>query len=80
MSIKRKLGTAAIFTGALIGTMHVVNRIFNYISTADNYLGEDEYEFYDWRFGRIAFKKKGTGKPILLVHDLIVWSSLYEWP
>ena len=79
MSIKRKLGTAAIFTGALIGTMHVVNRIFNYISTADNYLEEDEYEFYDWRFGRIAFKKKGTGKPVLLVHDLNVCSSLYEW-
>jgi len=80
LSIKRKLGTAAVFTGALIGTMHVVNRIFNYISTADNYLDEEEeYEFYDWRFGRIAFKKKGTGSPVLLVHDLNVCSSLYEW-
>lgn len=79
MSIKRKLGTAAVFTGALIGTMHVVNRIFNYISTADNYLDEEEYEFYDWRFGKIAFKKKGTGNPVLLVHDLNVCSSLYEW-
>lgn len=54
---KEKLGTAAIFTGALLGTMHVVNRIFNYISTADNLLNNDNYEYYDWRFGEIAYKK-----------------------
>ena len=79
MSIKKKLGTAAIFTGALLGTMHVVNRIFNYISTADNLLSSDDYEYYDWRFGEIAYKKSGSGKPVLLIHDLNVCSSLYEW-
>ena len=79
MSIKKKLGTAAIFTGALLGTMHVVNRIFNYISTADNLLNNDNYEYYDWRFGEIAYKKSGSGKPLLLIHDLNVCSSLYEW-
>ena len=79
MSIKKKLGTAAIFTGALLGTMHVVNRIFNYISTADNLLNNDNYEYYDWRFGEIAYKKSGSGKPVLLIHDLNVCSSLYEW-
>lgn len=79
MSIKKKLGTAAIFTGALLGTMHVVNRIFNYISTADNLLNSDDCEYYDWRFGEIAYKKSGSGKPILLIHDLNVCSSLYEW-
>ena len=79
MSIKKKLGIAAVFTGALIGTMHVVNRIFNYISTADNLLDDDTYEHYDWRFGNIAYKKAGSGKPLLLIHDLDVSSSLYEW-
>ena len=79
MSIKKKLGIAAVFTGALIGTMHVVNRIFNYISTADNLLDDDTYEHYDWRFGNIAYKKTGSGKPLLLIHDLDVSSSLYEW-
>lgn len=79
MSIKKKLGIAAVFTGALVGTMHVVNRIFNYISTADNLLDSDNYDYYDWRFGRISYKKCGSGAPILLVHDLNVCSSSYEW-
>lgn len=79
MSIKKKLGIAAVFTGALVGTMHVVNRIFNYISTADNLLDSDNYDYYDWRFGRITYKKCGSGAPILLVHDLNVCSSSYEW-
>lgn len=79
MSIKKKLGIAAVFTGAVVGTMHVVNRIFHYISTADNLLDKDTYEEYDWRFGKISYKKLGSGKPLLLVHDLNVCSSSYEW-
>lgn len=79
MSIKRKLGIAAVFTGAAVGTMHVINRVFHYISTADNLLDSDAYKYYDWRFGKIAYKKSGSGNPILLIHDLNVCSSLYEW-
>lgn len=79
MSIKKKLGCAAVFTGAIFGTMHVVNRIFHYISTAENLLDKEEYKEYDWRFGKICYKKLGSGNPILLVHDLNVCSSSYEW-
>ena len=58
MSIKRKLSTAAIFTGALIGTMHVVNRIFNYISTADNYLGKMNTNFMTGDSEELHSKKR----------------------
>ena len=79
MSFKKFLGYMALFTGTMIGVMHLANRIIHYISTSDNLLEEEKNEYYDWRFGRISYKKKGTGSPLLLIHDLNVCSSSYEW-
>ena len=79
MGWKRKLGIFAAFTGSMIGTMHIINRVFTYIATAENYLDKNSYEYYNWRFGKIAYKKKGNGSPILLVHNFNVCSSSNEW-
>lgn len=79
MNLKRKLTFLTVFTGAAIGTMHIVNRIFQYVATADNLLDKDTYEYYNWRFGKIAYRQKGSGSPILLIHDLNVCSSSHEW-
>ncbi len=79
MSWKKNLGFFTIFTGTIVGTMHVVNRLFTYIATADDHLNKDKYKYYEWRFGRIAYHKKGKGSPILLVHDFDVCASSYEW-
>lgn len=76
---KKRLGFIAAFTGSVIGTMHIINRVFTYIATADDYLNKDSYEYYNWRFGKIAYKKKGTGSPVLLVHNFNVCSSSDEW-
>ena len=59
--------------------MHIANRVLEYISTADKLINSDEYEYYNWRFGKIAYKKTGEGSPLLLVHNLNVCSSSYEW-
>ena len=79
MNLKKKLTFLAVFSASAIGTMHVVNRIFSYIASENRFLDEDIYAYYDWRFGKIGYKKQGTGNPILLVHDLNVCSSSYEW-
>lgn len=79
MNFKKNLGFFTLFTGAALGTMHMINRIFTYISIADNLLDEDSYNYYEWRFGRIAYRKKGRGTPLLLVHNLDVCSSSHEW-
>lgn len=34
---------------------------------------------YSWRFGDIFYTKKGSGSPILLIHDLLPGGSGYEW-
>lgn len=79
MNLKKKLTFMAVFTASAIGTMHVVNRIFSHIALENNLFDEDSFEYYDWRFGRIAYKKIGQGTPVLLIHDLNVCSSSYEW-
>lgn len=79
MNLKKKLTFMAVFTASAIGTMHVVNRIFSHIALENNLFDEDSFEYYDWRFGRIAYKKIGQGAPVLLIHDLNVYSSSYEW-
>lgn len=79
MGWKKNLSFAAIFTGTAVCTMHIINRIFSYIATADNLLDENKFEHYEWRFGKIAYKKKGKGAPLLLIHDLNVCSSSHEW-
>lgn len=79
MSWKKKLTTCTILAGTTVGIMHVVNRLVYYISTMDNLLFSKDENFYDWRFGRIYYTKQGSGSPILLIHDLNVCSSAYEW-
>ena len=79
LNLRKKLTFLGVFTGAALGTMHIINRLFYYLSTADNLLDQNNYEYYNWRFGKIAYIKKGKGSPILLIHNLDVCSSSYEW-
>ena len=79
LSIKKKLTFFTTLAGVSLGAMHIANRVLEYISTADTLINSDEYEYYNWRFGKIAYKKTGEGSPLLLVHNLNVCSSSYEW-
>ena len=79
LSWKKNLGILTCFIGTAVGTMHIINRVFTYIATADNRLDGNSFEYYNWRFGRIAYKKKGAGSPVLLVHNFDVCSSMDEW-
>lgn len=79
LNLKKSLSIIATFSGVAIGTMHIINKICTYIATADNLLDKSTYEFYEWRFGKIAYTKSGNGAPLLLIHDLHVCSSSHEW-
>ena len=59
MAWKKKLTFLSIFLGTAVGTMHVVNRLFSYLATADNHLREEEFHSFEWRFGKISYKKEG---------------------
>ena len=79
MSFKSKFKNYAIFTGIVLGAMHVVNRVVYHISTIDNLLYNKDELYYESKFGQVYYTKQGSGTPLLLIHDLNVCSSSYEW-
>lgn len=77
--MKKKLKSFTLLTGIVTFCMHILNRIQYKLSSSRKLLMASEYSYYEWRFGKIAYKKKGSGSPLLLVHDLTVGSSGYEF-
>lgn len=75
----QKAGILVGFTGATFATAHVINRVIFASSISRHVTLDEDMEFYEWRFGKIAYTKKGTGSPLLLIHDLMPYSSSYEW-
>lgn len=79
MSIKKVIGYAGFVLGSSISIIHLTNRIINFISTSNNLLESEKNSCYEWRFGKISYTKTGSGTPLLLIHNLSVFSSSHEW-
>ena len=76
---KHKLLTAGVLFTAAAGVIHIVNHAIFTTATLKDLLKSSANSYYDWRFGKVYYKKKGHGSPLLLIHDLTVYSSAYEW-
>lgn len=74
-----KLISAAVLATLTAGTIYAINRTVNLMANAKASINDPEGCYYDWRFGRFFYTKKGTGKPILLIHELTCGSSALEW-
>lgn len=77
--MNKKLTTAILLSSFSITTIHVINQVHTSLCTVKNLLSNSENYFYDWRFGKIRYQKKGSGSPLLFIHDLTVGSSSYEY-
>ena len=77
--MNKKITTTAILIGSSIATIHIINRVHTSLCTVKNLLANSENCYYEWRFGKIRYQKKGNGSPLLLVHDLSAGSSNYEY-
>ena len=76
---KKKLITISILTTLSGVAIYAVNRFISATSVMKNLLQTEESQYYHWQFGKVFYTKKGTGKPLLLIHDLHCSSSSYEW-
>lgn len=56
-----------------------INRAVDMFATYKNLLFVQNACCYRWRLGNIHYTKIGSGKPLLLIHDLTPASSGYEW-
>ena len=50
----------------------------NALTSTDNDHVCDEH-YYNWKFGKIRYTVRGTGKPLLLLHKIDIGSGSHEW-
>lgn len=69
--------TVLKLSAASIGALHCINK---YIDTtvSDNRM-KSTGKIYNWKNGNIFYRVSGQGKPILLLHDVNVFSSENDW-
>lgn len=79
MKTKHKLITASVITTLTAASITALNKMIFISSTYKETLSQNKGLIYKWRFGNIYYTKRGEGKPLLLIHDLILGSSDYEW-
>lgn len=77
--MKNKIKNSILFLSFVGITIHLINKAMETVSLFSNRLSNYDNQYYEWRFGKIRFTKKGAGCPILLLHDLIPGSSQYEF-
>ena len=79
MKAKNKILTLLILSSASATTIAAINKIIKVTATSKNFLTDENSLCYKWRLGNIHYTKTGSGKPLLLIHDLTAASSGYEW-
>lgn len=77
--MNKKIATATLLSISSITAMHIINRVHSSLCTVKNLLSSSENCYYEWRFGKIRYQKKGNGTPLLFIHDLPIGSSSYEY-
>lgn len=77
--MKSKIKTITLLTLLTTFTLYIINKTLYSLSTLKGILYTKENNYYEWRFGKIRYTKKGNGAPILLLHDLTSGSSSYEF-
>lgn len=79
MKNKNRLLTLLILAAGAGAATAVINKTIKISATSKHLLDEQRPLSYRWRLGNIYYTKAGSGKPLLLIHDLDFASSGYEW-
>lgn len=77
--MKYKFKTIVTLTSLTTVSIHIINKFTCSLCSVKNKLAGSENHYYEWRFGKIRYTKNGTGTPLLLIHDLTLGSSQYEF-
>lgn len=79
MKNRNRLITLLTLTAGATASIAVLNKIIKMTATSKYNLSNSQSLCYKWRLGNIHYTKLGTGKPLLLIHDLSATSCGYEW-
>lgn len=79
MKNKYKILTVLSIGAVTAISTSVINKLISVSATSKELYPLSKLHTYDWRLGKIQYRKVGQGKPVLLLHDLTPASSSYEW-
>lgn len=79
MKTRNKLLTLLILSSSAAASIAVINKCIKISATSKNLMTETKPLCYKWRLGNVYYTKAGSGKPLLLIHDIQSASSGYEW-
>ena len=73
------LGLGLMLSAGGAVSLALLNKYIQFSATSRGLTREENSLCYKWRLGNIYYTKCGSGKPLLLIHDLHFASSGYEW-
>lgn len=76
--MKSKIKTLSTLLVASTVTMHLMNKTKE-TKYKDNIIKTENDLYYETKYGKMRYIKKGTGGPIVLIHSLDIGSSIYEY-
>lgn len=79
MKAKNKILTLLIVSSSAVAATAAINKIIKVQAVSKNILEEQAPLCYKWRLGNVYYTKAGSGKPLLLIHDLNSASGGFEW-
>lgn len=79
MNTKNKVMTLLALSAGGAAAIAFINKYIKITAVSKNLMSGTNSLCYKWRLGNIHYTKCGSGKPLLLVHDLNFASSGYEW-
>lgn len=77
--MSKKSRKIIFLTAATLAGIYAYNKFVESTSTKNNLLKEEDGTYYEWKHGDIFYKKIGSGKPLLLIHDANTRASSEEW-
>lgn len=78
MKNKNKKIRNSIIAGTIITTPVIINKAMFFFAGKTHPM-LDAFHTYDWRLGKIGYCVKGSGKPVILIHDAKPGSSSAVW-
>lgn len=74
-----KLLKTTLFLSLTTATMYGINHTIFSITDKLSFLTKENEHTFHWRLGDISYTKRGSGSPILLIHDISSGSFDLEW-
>ncbi len=77
--MKKNVKHFFLLTALAAGTIHLANRFVDMTAQMKNLLKSQNGKYFESKNGKVFYTKRGSGTPLLLIHELNPIASSYEW-